>query len=179
MSGRDDLARATAEARAQVRAARDALDASRDAVGGDPAKDARQAEQQLERLRGAVASDLRELRGRMTDLDAGTRRGATLAGLAGAGALAALVATGLAVRGRVRRGLGRREAERQARAIAAAMARRTTGGHDGARHRGRAGLVTALVIGAAVAGAAGVQQRRGAAIDPDDPWIPERPTGPA
>lgn len=179
MSGREDLARATAEARAQVRAARDALDASRDAVGGGPAKDARQAEQQLERLRGAVAADLRELRGRMTDLDAGTRRGAALAGLAGAGALAALVGSGLAVRGRVRRGLGRREVERQAQAIAAAMARRTSGGEDGPRRRGRAGLVTALVVGAAVAGAAVVQQRRSAPVDPDDLWIPERRSGPA
>ena len=44
MSARDDLTRATEQARAQVRDARAAVESSRDARSGGPAKNARQAE---------------------------------------------------------------------------------------------------------------------------------------
>lgn len=190
MSARDDLSRATDEARAQVRAAREALASSRDARTGGVAKDVDQAEQQLAALRDAVAEDLRVLRGRVTGLGDAERRGATIAGIAGAGALATLVGTGLAVRGRVRRVLAQREVQQQARAIASAMARQaadaaadvlaagtragTRAGSRGGRRRGRGALLAALTVGAAVAGAVVVQQRRNAPVDPDDLWLPER-----
>jgi hypothetical protein len=58
MSARDDLTRATEQARAQVRDARRARGVTRRAHGGS-AKNARQAEQQLDALRAAVADDVR------------------------------------------------------------------------------------------------------------------------
>ena len=76
MSARDDLTRATDEARAQVRAARETLARSRDATGGGPAKDVTQAEAQLDALRDAIAGDLRQLRDRVTGLDPAARRSA-------------------------------------------------------------------------------------------------------
>jgi len=185
MSARDDLTRATGEARAQVRSAREALAASRDARSGGTAKDVGEAEQQLAALRDEVATDLRVLRDRVTGLGDAERRGATLASVAGLGTLAALVGTGLAVRGRVRRALSQREVQQQARAIASAMARQaadaaadTVGaGARAGRRRGRGGMLTALTLGAAVAGAFVAQQRRNAPVDPDDLWLPEREPG--
>lgn len=185
MSARDDLERAAAEARAQVGAAREALTASREARGGGEAKDARQAEQQLHALRGAVADDVRALRDRLTSLDASTRRGVATAAVAGAGTLAALVGSGLAVRGRVRRSIARRGVQQQALAIARAIADESLGATTSKgstpparRRRGRGALLTALVVGAAVGGAAILQQRR-APADDDDLWLPERDLGPA
>ena len=185
MSARDDLERAAAEARTQVGAARDALAASRDARGGGEARNARQAEDQLHALRGAVADDVRALRDRLTGLDASTRRGATTAAVAGAGTLAALVGSGFAVRGRVRRGIAQRGVQKQAVAIARALAGEALGAATSTvaapatrRRRGRGALIAALAVGAAVAGAAVVQQRR-APVDDDDLWLPERDLGPA
>ena len=185
MSARGDLERAAAEARTQVDAARDALAASREARGGGEARNARQAEDQLHALRGAVADDVRALRERLTGIDASTRRGAVTAAVAGAGSLAALVGSGLAVRGRVRRGITQRGVQRQALALARAMAGEALGAATSTvaapparRHRGRAALIATLVVGAAVAGAAVVQQRR-APVDDDGLWLPERDLGPA
>lgn len=185
MSARDDLERAAAEARGQVDAARAALAASRDARGGGTAKDGREAEQQLHALRDAVGDDVRALRDRLVHLDPTVRRGATTAAIAGAGALVALVGSGLAVRSRVRRGIEQRGVERQAIAIARAMAEASLGGggsdrssRRSGRRRGRGALAAALVVGAAVVGAAIVQGRH-APVDDDDLWLPEEDLGPA
>lgn len=185
MSAREDLERAAAEARGQVDAARAALAASREARIGGSAKDARQAEEQLHALRDAVGGDVRALRDRLVQLDPAARRGATTAALAGAGALAALVGSGLVVRSRVRRGFEQRGIERQALAIARAMAEgvRAGGGSEGSsprrgRRRGRGVLAAVLAAGAAAAGAAIVQQRR-APVDDADLWLPEEDLGPA
>jgi hypothetical protein len=191
MTTRDDFTRAADEARAQVSAARDALAASRDARSGGSAKNLRQAERQLESLRGAVADDVRALRDRLVTLDPSARRGATVAAAAGAGALATLIGTGLAVRSRVRRGVAERGVQKQALAIARALvgqqldvaAMAGSGapvGSSGRRRRGgRGALLGVLVVGAAVAGAALVQQRRDAPVEDDDLWLPERDLGPA
>lgn len=182
MSARDGLTRATDGARAQVRAAREALEVSRTARGGGPAKDVRQAENQLHALRGAVADDLWVLRERVGGLDDDARRTATLATVAGLGTLAAVVGSGLAVRGRVRRALAQRGVREQARALASALAREAadavvsgTGARaDVGARRGRGGLLALVAVGVAVAGATVLQQRRTAPIDPDDLWLPER-----
>jgi hypothetical protein len=187
MSARADLDRAAAEARAQVDHARAALAASRDASGGGPAKNARQAEEQLHRLRGAVADDVRALRDRLTGLDDGARRGATTAAALGAGALVTLVGSGLAVRRSVRRGLKQREVRQQATAIAKAMAGSVLAPTSSAAvasrsPRGRVGrgaLLATLALGAVAGGAALVQQRRSAPVDDADLWLPERDLGPA
>jgi ATP-dependent exoDNAse (exonuclease V) alpha subunit len=179
MSARDDLARATEEAKAQVDAARAALTASRDARSGGRAKNAREAERQLQALRGAVVDDIRALRGRLGSLDPSARRGATTAAVVGAGALATLVGSGLAVRGRVRRGIAQRGVQQQAFAIARALAGSALDAPGSPSGRSRRGtLVTLLAVGAAVAGAAALQQRRGAPVDDDDLWLPERGPGP-
>ncbi len=182
MSARDDLTRATERARAEAQAARDALARSRAAVGGGPAKDVPQAEAQLGALRDAVAGDLRLLRDRLTGMDPAARRTATTATVAGAGALAAVVGAGLLARSGLRRGRGRRDVQRQARALAAALARQQA--TDAPRTSGRSGrgaglLGTAVTLGAAAAGAALLQRRRSAPVDPDDLWLPEREAGPA
>jgi len=184
MSARDDLDRAAAEARAQVSDARAALAASRDASGGGEAKNARQAEEQLHRLRGAVADDVRALRDRLTGLDEGARRGATAAAAIGAGALVTLVGSGLAVRGSVRRGLKQREVRQQATAIARALAGTVaaTASPTAAptrRRRGRGALLAAIALGAVAGGAALIQQRQNAPVDDADLWLPERDLGPA
>jgi hypothetical protein len=185
MSARDDLTRAADEARAQVREARRALSASRQAHGGGGARNARQAEEQLHALRGAVADDVRALRDRLVALEPSARRGAGVAAAVGAGALATVVGSGLALRSRARRRGAERGAERQARTIAAAMARQALDpggkarGTDMPRRRGRGGLLAVLVAGAAVAGVAVVQQRRSAPVDPEDLWLPEDAPGPA
>lgn len=180
MSARDDLTRATGEARAQVRSAREALARSREAAAGGPAKDVAQAEVQLGALREAVATDLRQLRARMSGLDPAARRTATVATVAGAGALAAVVGVGFAARGRVRRTLGRRDVQRQARALAEALARQPGGAAAPARRsRGGGLLAAALTLGAAAAGAVAVQRQRTGPADPDDLWLPERDAGPA
>jgi len=187
MSARDDLTRASDEARAQVQAAREALAASRSARAGGSAKNARQAEQQLHALRGAVADDVRALRDRLSSLDPTARRGTVTAAAAGAGGLVALVGSGLAVRSRVRRGLAQRGIQQQALAIARAMVTQTLDAPSpsadrGSRRRGgrRGGgaLLTLLAVGATVAGAAIAQQRRSTPVDDDDLWLPERGPGP-
>lgn len=183
MSARDDLDRAAAEARAQVADARAALAASRAAGAGGAAKNARQAEQQLHALRGAVADDVRALRDRVGGLDDSARRGAAGAAVAGAATLATLVGSGLAVRGRIRSGLKQRDVRRQATAIARALAGEAlttapTASSPARRRRGRGALLVTLAAGAAVAGAVLAQQRR-SAPDDDDLWLPERDLGAA
>ena len=178
MSTRDDLSRAAEEARTQVEVARQALTASRDARGGS-ARDTRQAEQQLHDLRRAVAGDVHALRDRLTTLDPSARRGAAAAAIAGAGALATLVGTGLTVRSRVRRGLEQRGVQKQALAIARAMLETTGPSSTAPRRRRRGGaILSVLAVGAAVAGAVIVQQQRSAPVDDDDLWLPERDLGP-
>jgi hypothetical protein len=187
MTAREDIERAADEARAQVRDARAALAASREARGGGAAKDVRQAEAQLLALRDAVAGDARALRDRLAGLDGSARRGVGTIAVAGAGALATLVGGGLMVRGRVRRGVADRGVQRQASAIAAALARelvQPAGAaraprESGGRRRGRAALIAAVVTGAVVAGRVVAEQRRSAPVDPEDLWLPERGTAPA
>jgi hypothetical protein len=185
MSARDDLNRATEEARAQVDAARSALAASRAARSGGPARNPREAERQLHALRGAVSDDVRALRERLTGVDASARRGAATAAVVGAGALASLVGSGLAVRGRVRRTIARRGVQQQAAAIARAMLTQSSSPDVTPRREGRGGrggrgaLIAVLAVGAAVAGAALLQQQRNAPVDDDDLWLPERDLGPA
>jgi hypothetical protein len=188
MSARDDLTRAAAEARAQVDDARQALTRTREARAGGPARDARQAEQQLHALRGAIADDLRSLRGRVGALDPSARRGARTAAVAGVTGLVGLVGAGLAARGTLRRGAERRSVRRQALALAAALAdqvgastgRTGPGATLASRPGRRRGPVLALLtVGAAVAVMGVAQQRRSAPIDPDDLWLPERTAGPA
>lgn len=183
MSVRDDVERAGEEARAQVRAAQEALAASREARGGGPAKDARQAEQQLHALRGAVADDVRALRDRLTGLDPSARRGAAATAVAGAGAVAALVGSGLAARAALRRGAARRSADVQARALAAALARGAMdvaqGAGSGRGRRAGRPVLAALALGAVAAGAVALQRRRSAPVDDADLWLPEQDAGPA
>lgn len=188
MSARDDLTRATEDAREQVRDARSAVTSARQARAGGSARNARQAERQLHALRAAVADDVRSLRERATRSDADTRRRARTVGLAGAGALSALLGTGLAARGALSRRSRRRDVQRQAAALAAALAdqaARALSAPDGrrsdpnARRGGRVGLITVLAIGAATGAAALVRQRQQAPIDAEDLWLPERSPGPA
>lgn len=192
MSVRDDLTRATEDARAQVREARDAVASSRQERSGGPARNARQAEQQLHALRAAIADDLHSLKGRATSADTDARRRAGTMALAGGVALSALIGTGLAARSAVTGRVGRRAIQKQAAALAAALAEQaaransgsagsTTGGRaraDG-RRRGRGGLVAVLAVGAAIGATALVRQSQQAPIDPDDLWLPERTAGPS
>lgn len=184
MSRRDDLERAVSESRAQVDMAREALAASRASRSGGGAKNVRQAEDQLHALRAAVSDDARALRDRLVQLDPGTRRGAALAATAGVGTLVALVGSGFAVRGRIRRGVARRGVERQALAIARALAGEaaqsfgptSSTARGSAPRRGRT-LVPIVAIGAAIAGAALLRERRSPVHDADL-WLPEEHTGP-
>jgi hypothetical protein len=189
MSARDDLERAAEEARAQVREAREALAASRAARSGGPARDRREAERQLLALRGAVEDDARTLRDRLTGQDPSATRSLRIAALTASGAVAGVVGLGLLGRGALTRSTERRHVERQARAVARALAdqARAAASDLGARgsrpgpsvrRRGRGALLLA-VVGAAVAGAVVVQQRRSAPVDPDDLWLPEESVGPA
>jgi len=186
MSRRDDLTRATEQARAQVEAARTALSASREARGGGPARDAREAERQLHELRDAVSDDVRILRERLTGLEPSARRGAATAAVVGAGALATLIGSGLAVRSRIRRTVEDRGVQKQALAIARAMLDETSRPtiaagstpRAGSGRRGGRALLTVLAVGAALAGA-GLLQQRSAPVDDDDLWLPERDLGPS
>jgi len=188
MSARDDLARLANEARSQIEDARAGLTGAREARAGGPARDARQAEQQLHALRGAIAADLRSLRGRARDIDPTAQSGARTAAIAGVTGLVGLVGAGLAARSAVNRGAERRSMQRQALALAAALAdqavtpsgptRARTSGTS--RRSGRGGSTLALLVVGAAAAAAGIAwQRRTAPIDPDDLWLPERSVGPA
>jgi hypothetical protein len=189
MSARDDLTRATDEARAQVRDARAALAATREERSGGPAKNVREAEQQLHALRAAIASDVRSLKHRVTGADTSTRRRVGTVAVAGGAVLSALIGTGLAARSVVSGRVEQRTMERQAAALAAALAERAaratssavTGAppRTGGRRRGRGGLIAVLTVGAAVGAAALVRGRQHAPIDPEDLWLPERNTGPA
>jgi hypothetical protein len=189
MSARDDLARATEEARAQVREARAGVAASRQTRSGGAAKNARQAEQQLHALRAAIADDVRDLKGRVTGADTTTRRRAATMALAGGAALSAVIGTGLAARSAMSGRVTRRSMQRQASALAAALAEQAAratssavvgdAARAGGRRRGRGALVALVAAGAAVGATALVRQRQQAPIDPDDLWLPERTTGPA
>jgi hypothetical protein len=187
MSARDDLTRAASEARAQIEDAKHALASSRAQRAGGPARSAREAEQQLHALRGAIAEDLQSLRGQARGLDPTARRGARTVAIAGVTGLVGLVGAGLAARGAVNRGSQRRAVQRQALALAAALADQATfpamtshGTRTKPRTAGRRrSSFTLLAVGAAVAAAAVAQRRRTAPIDPDDLWLPELTVGPA
>jgi hypothetical protein len=175
MSARGDLEQAAETARQQVQDARDALARTRAAAGGGPARSAREAEEQVASIRAAIERDVRTLRDRAvaTDLTApGPARTAAIT--AGSGLLAVVGVAALGVGG-MRRARARRDIERQARALAGALARQASGVVDGSR-RGRSGLLLAATGVALAAGAGVLAQRRRRPIDPDDLWLPERPT---
>lgn len=189
MSAREDLTRATEEARAQVHEARAEVASARQARSGGPAKNARQAEQQLHAIRAAVADDLHSLKGRVTGADTTARRRVGAVALAGGAALTAVIGTGLAARSAVSGRVTRRAMQRQASALAAALAEQASWATSssaagdlaraGGRRRGRGGLVAMLAVGAAIGATALVRQSRQAPIDPDDLWLPERTAGPS
>jgi hypothetical protein len=187
MRGIDDLDHAAGAARAQVRDARAALAASREARTGGRARDAREAERQLIALRDAVTTDARELRDRLTGTDPAASRTLGLAALATTGTLASVLGAGLIGRRSLARATERRRIERQASALGrvlAEQARAATQAPVGAaasprRRRRGGGLLVVAALGAAVAGAVALQQRRSAPIDPDDLWLPEEDPGPA
>jgi len=189
MSGLDDLNRAADQARAQVRDAREALAASREARGGGPARDRREAERQMLALRGAVEDDVRTLRGRLTGQDPSASRSLRVAALTASGAIAGVVGIAALGRSALSRGSERRRVERQALAVARVLADQARAAAAGVssiasrpsaptRRRGGSTLLLAA-FGAAVAGAVIAQQRRAQPIDPDDLWLPEETVGPA
>jgi hypothetical protein len=174
MSARDDLEQAAQAARRQVEDAREALARTRADAAGGPARSAKHAEQQVEAIRGAIERDLRTLRDRATGVSItapGPARTAALA--AGAGLIAVVGIAALGGRG-VRRARARRDIDRQARALATALARQADEVMSDAR-RGRSGLLLAAAGAAIAVGAGVVANRRNRPIDPDDLWLPERP----
>lgn len=187
MRGIDDLDRAAGTARAQVRDARAALAASREAQAGGRARNAREAERQLIALRGAVTSDARELRDRLTGTDPAASRTLGLAAVATTGTIASILGVGLIGRRTLARATERRHIERQAVALGRVLAEQARAAAQDSvgvpasprRRRRRGGLLAVATLGAAVAGAVILQQRRTAPIDPDDLWLPEEDLGPA
>jgi len=174
MSARDDLEQAAQAARLQVEEARAALARTRADAAGGPAGSAKRAEQQVEAIRGAIERDLRTLRDRATGVSITAPGPARTAALtAGAGLLALAGAAALGTRG-VRRARSRRDIDRQARALAAALTRQASEVPSNAR-RGRSGLLLAAAGAALAVGAGIVANRRNRPIDPDDLWLPERP----
>jgi hypothetical protein len=155
MSRTDALRDAADRAREQVDAARRALAETRDAVGGGPAGDPRQAQDQLARLRAAIGADVTTLRARLdgaVEDGSGPVRGGLAVGAAG---LVGLVGAGLLVRSRLLRGRERRADDRLAAAVAEALAHRADGAGDGG------GRGAALLLGGALAaGAATLMARR-------------------
>jgi hypothetical protein len=175
MTAREDLEQAAAATRSKVAQARDALARTRAAAGGGPAGSPRRAEEQIESIRTAIEHDVRTLRARAGSVDvtsAGPARTAAIA--AGAGLLAVV---GVAVAGAtgLRRARGRREIDRQARALAAALARQASSAVLDAPRRGRGGSLLAVTGIALAAGVGVIVKRRGRPIDEDDLWLPERP----
>ncbi len=174
MSARDDLEQAAQSARLQVEEAREALARTRAAAAGGPAGSPKRAEEQVEAIRGAIERDLRTLRDRATSVSItapGPARTAAIA--AGAGLLAAVGVAALGGR-TVRRARERRDVDRQARALAAALTRQASEVVAGPR-RGRGGVLVAAAAAALAVGAGVVANRRSRPIDPDDLWLPERP----
>lgn len=186
MRGLDDLERAADEARSQVREAREALASSRTARGGGRARDAKDAERQLQSLRGAVTEDARLLRKRLSGQDPAATRGLRIAALSASGTVAGIVGAALVGRGALTRRSDRRSLQRQASALARALAAQALTGVAGSepapptpRRRGRRGVMLLALAGAVTAGAMIAQQRRIAPVDPDDLWLPVEPSGPA
>jgi hypothetical protein len=189
MRGLEDLNSAAEQARAQVREAREALAASRQARGGGgPARDRREAERQMLTLRGAVEDDVRTLRDRLTGQDPSATRSLRIAALTASGAIAGVVGVAALGRGALSRGSERRRVERQALAVARVLAEQARAAASGvgsatsrpsARTRRGGGTLLLAAVGAAVAGAVIVQQRRAQPVDPDDLWLPEETVGPA
>jgi hypothetical protein len=174
MSARADLEQAAQAARRQVEEAREALARTRAAAGGGPADSARQAEAQVEAIRDAIGRDLHTLRERATGVSITAPGPARTAALtAGAGVLAVAGLALLGGRG-VRRARTRRDVDRQARALATALARQAGEVVSDVR-RSRTGLLLAAGGAALAVGAAIVAERRNRPIDPDDLWLPERP----
>jgi len=193
MRGIDALERAAESARNQVKASRDALAASRAERSGGPARNARDAEQQLNALRGAVADDVRALRDRLTGKDPAAARRLRIAALTTSGAIAGIVGASVLGRRSATLAAERRQAQRQAIGLARALAEHVLPGSlpdlaraasstaGRSRPTGRRGgaAVTLALLGTAVAGAVLLQRRRDATVDPDDLWLPEEPIGPA
>jgi hypothetical protein len=174
VSARDDLEQAAQAARRQVDEAREALARTRAEAAGGPAGSAKRAEQQVEAIRSAIEHDLRTLRERATGVNITAPGPARTAALtAGAGLLAVVGVAALGGRG-VRRARARRDIDRQARALASALARQASEVMPATR-RGRGGLLLAAAGAAIAIGAGVVASRRDRPIDPDDLWLPERP----
>jgi hypothetical protein len=134
-----------------------------------------------------VTDDVRALRGRMTgDGAPSSSRAVRTVALGTAGVIASVVGAGVLGRRAVARSGERRRIEQQAAALARALTERARGAveresrtaRDGRSRRG-GGALALVVVGAAVAGAVTLQQRRRTAIDPDDLWLPEQTVGPA
>jgi hypothetical protein len=151
MRGREELEQAARAAREQVEEARKALSASRVAVAGGRARTVSEAERQLAALRSALEADVTALRARATNVDltgAGSARTVAVAGVAG---LVAIAGTGIALSQGLTRRSRRREVERQATALAAALARQDRSAVPG---RARTGPGLALLGVALAAGSA-------------------------
>jgi hypothetical protein len=173
VSARDDLEQAADAARQQVEEARAALRRIRSDAGGGPAGSIREAEAQLASLRDAIEKDVRTLRDRASSVSITTPGPARTAAITAGAGLVAIA--GIAAFGSIglRRASRRRDIERQARALAAALAHRTSEVGQGPR-RGRSGLLV-VAAGAALAAVAVARHRR-RPVDPDDLWLPERGT---
>jgi len=183
MSAFEGLGRATEEARAQVREARDALASSRAARGGGPARNAAEAERQLLALRDAITDDVRMLRERLGGQDPAASRARRNTALGVSGAIAGVVGAALIGRRAVTRGSQRRSVERQAVALARALSEQTLrdrsdGSAGRSNERSRGGGVALLAAAGAVAAGVLMAQRRNVPIDEDDLWLPVEPTGP-
>jgi hypothetical protein len=189
MTVRDDLARATEEARSQVREARAAVSSARQSRSGGAARNVRQAEAQLHELREAIADDLRMLKTRVSSADATTRRRTRTVAIVGAGALSAVVASGLVARSAVANRVHRRSVRRQAVELAAALTDQAARGvsdiaalrsaRSSERRMGSTGLIVTLALGAAIGGAALIRRQQHAPIEPEDLWLPDHRGRPA
>jgi hypothetical protein len=190
MSARDDLEQAAEQARSRVREAREALASSRSALGGGPARTAKEAERQLLSLRRSVTDDVLSLRERLSGKDAGATRALRITALSTSGAIAGVVGAGLLSRNAITKRSERRSMQQQAVALARALAEQAVNAVDrdsaptaprsGRRSRGgrrRAALLA--LAGATATGVMVAQLRRNATIDEDDLWLPVEPSGPA
>lgn len=163
-----------ARARERLETAKGELRAAVRDAGGGPARDAAHAEEQARALRAAIGRDAAELRDRALDAAAHVDRARTTL----AGAAAGAVALGI-VAAALRRGAGRRRAQRsledQARSLARELVRiESLPARAHGRGRGASGALGAVGAAAAIAGLVAVAARRRAASTDEDLWLPER-----